>query len=253
VATLAIAVGLSSGCWLTRSFDDLSTSASTGPDAGGSVATPTPTCAGTILCDDFEHDGGFDLTVWPHPENDQRQGSSLTIDSSHSHSGTWSLHAAVPRSDGGPAEDYLVRHFDTPLPSAFWGRLWILVPSTHPAEPWRPGIIGFEDASGKLLGLTVQKGALQAFESFDSPSIGVSATTLLLVNAFACIRWHVLPNRFEVFVGETSVLNLQPTSSSFPALTEVYLGMRLDPSPTDRNSDVWEDDFALSTSELTCD
>lgn len=257
IATAVLALG--TGCWLTASFDGITAPEPLPqePDGAAEAAAPDGGCEGTLLCDDFEHGGAFDLTIWPRPEADQVR-ATIAIDRARARSGEHSLHVRVPPSpDGGRAEGFLIHKRDAPLPSTFHGRVFVFVPTERPAEPWRPELLGFQDKDGKGFGLSFAQGlTLNAFVYSETPRVSVNGTAPVPAERWACVTWVVEgagtpTSRLEVSVDGAPILEAR-SQVGFPSFVELYLGLRLEtPSPTVA-SDVWFDDLAVAEAPIPC-
>jgi len=214
---------------------------SASPDGGASCAT-----AGYKLCDDFEGAApGAATSDWTIIKN----GYTMTVDTTQSHSGTHSMHANF---GGGGGYAYIMETKTFPA-TDWWGRAWMrfMAPKgghqvfagsdTNIMEPQGNQMRYLNDTGGGTFVMNMREG--------DNT---VDSHVAIPVGTWNCYEWHQTPTAVDLFID--GKMAGTATGQPFKGLSETYVSMVLGAERFGGGAagDVWIDDVAVNSTQIGC-
>jgi hypothetical protein len=207
--------------------------------------------SGAILCDDFE-EGVIDPGRW---QQLTQNSCIVTVDQQQAHSGSYSLHAssAAVTTIGSIIGGYAV-HIDPSIPSDFFVRFYVYVPTTS-ATPSKSQIVSqLVDGSGAGMQIDVNAGYLALTSWANVPELDLTSTTRLTAGSWHCVEWEAqegTPGQTALWIDGTSVGDLG-VGVTAPAYNQVQLGIGFFHPPVQPAFDVWIDDVVVQATRVGC-
>jgi hypothetical protein len=214
--------------------------------------TPTlPSCAGTILCDNFEAYAGKPGAPWM--VSNAAPGSSLVVDTTKPYSGQKSVH--VTSGGGGNGGDDMTMRTTMGLPAPgnhVFGRMMMFLKGPWPMTHIR--VMGMPNPTPAPQGYVIDAHTSWSLEALvDNGGNGGNAP--IVTDKWVCVEWEFnAPSGGAVtthlWISGTEVL---PAPVGFPHVDMLELWVGYTTALISPPTEMWVDDVALSTTRIGCE
>jgi hypothetical protein len=220
-------------------------------DGGSADASTASGCAGStaLLCEDFET-GHLNTTTW----QSSTQEGTVTVDTTHAHSGTYALHVHSNSDSGAVATVTETKTFPAGA-GHFFGRamIWMADPSPMVHAIY---ISANDQAQDTSYTLASQYQTVLAGAYFNNAEAGDHSAAALPTGAWACYEWEFdgTDGTANYWLNSAELTDVEETGWGKTKFASLDVGISIYGSnPADPSAfDLWYDDIVIATSRVGC-